>query len=102
MALAFEKGLAIHEAEIVSSYLDGKDEGKAEGRAEGKAERDMEIALKAFAGQKRSKNISDTIDMLKEFGIGDDIIESARKQTEAEQMNPVDFVRYMKDKNEDG
>jgi len=34
VALALEKGQAIYEAEIVSSFLDGKDEGKAEGKAE--------------------------------------------------------------------
>ena len=33
MALSIEKGLAIHEAEIVSSYLDGKDDGLAESLA---------------------------------------------------------------------
>ena len=31
MALALEKAQAIHDTEIVSSFLDGKDEGRIEG-----------------------------------------------------------------------
>ena len=35
VVLALEKGRAIYEAELVSSFLDGKDEGKIEGKIEG-------------------------------------------------------------------
>ena len=52
-------------------------------KAEGKAERDMEIALKAFDGLKKGKNASEIIDTLKEYGIPDEIIEAARKHSEA-------------------
>ena len=38
VALAIERAQAIHDAEIVSSFLDGKDEGRAEGRTEGRTE----------------------------------------------------------------
>ena len=41
VAFALEKGQAIYDAGLVSSYLDGKDDGKAEG----KAERNVEFAM---------------------------------------------------------
>ncbi len=38
MAEALEKAQAIYDTELVSSYLDGRDEGRAEGEARGRAE----------------------------------------------------------------
>ena len=55
-------------------------EGKAEGKAEGITENQMNIALIAFQGLKRGREMSDVVEMLKEFGIPDEIIESAKKQ----------------------
>ena len=53
VAFALEKGQAIYDAGLVSSYLDGKDDGKAEGivegKAEGKAERNVEFAINMMA-----------------------------------------------------
>jgi len=54
----------------------------AESEAKGKADSQMEIALKAFAGLKRGRSLSDIVDTLKEFGIPDEAIEEAKKQTE--------------------
>ena len=53
---------------------------KKEGRAEGKAERDMEIALSMLS--KRSQSISQVsvVQMLKDSGIPDEVIEDALKQ----------------------
>ena len=58
----------------------GRATGRAEGKAEGKAERDMEIALKAFGQLHRGVSLSAIVDALKEYGIPDGVIESARKQ----------------------
>ena len=49
----------------------------------GKAERDMEIALKAFSRLGRGRGVSSIVNTLKELDISDQIIESARKQSEA-------------------
>ena len=54
---------------------------RAEGKAEGITENQMNIALIAFQRLKRGRDLSDIVDMLKEFGIPDEIIESAKKQT---------------------
>ena len=55
-------------------------EGKVEGMVEGIAKRDMEIAQKAFDDLNRGKSLSSIIEMLKNLGIPDNIIESAQKQ----------------------
>jgi len=44
----------------------------------------MEIAIKAFSTFNLSMSIAEIINILKELGIPDDIIESARKQAEAD------------------
>ena len=65
------------------SRAEGKAEGIAEGKAEGKAEgiawTQMEIAKKAFADNKLGASESDIVDLLKSFGIPDDIIDAAQK-----------------------
>jgi len=62
----------------------GRAEGEAKGKAEGKAERDMEIALKAFGSLNLGESLTAITNTLKELGIPDNAIESARKQTEAD------------------
>ncbi len=61
----------------------GKVEGRAEGKAEGRTERDMEITRKMFDSQKPGANLSALTKTLRDLGISDEIIESARKQYEA-------------------
>ena len=56
-----------------------KKESKAEGIAVGIAWSQMEIAKKAFADNKLGASESDIVDLLKSFGIPDDIIDEARK-----------------------
>jgi len=51
-----------------------------EGRVEGRAELYMEFAQKAFEELDRGKSLSSIIEMLKYYGIPDNIIESAQKQ----------------------
>ena len=50
------------------------------GKAEGKAERDMEIALKAFAGLDAGNSLTAIVNTLKELGIPDHVIEAVRRQ----------------------
>jgi len=69
---------------VEHSKAEGRAEGKAEGIAEGKAERDMEIALKVFERLDRGMSLSMIIRTLKDYGIPNDIINSAQKQTEAQ------------------
>ena len=57
--------------------------GEAKGEAKGRDDRDMEIALKAFAGLNRGRSLSDIVDTLKEFDVPDNIIEFDKKQAEA-------------------
>ena len=82
-----ERRVAEMEVQLLASRSEGKaegiTEGKAEGRSEGKAETQMEISLKIFTNMKRSKDLSDIVDMLKELGIPDDIIEAAKTQVVA-------------------
>ncbi|MCL2046738.1 MAG: hypothetical protein FWG88_10200 [Oscillospiraceae bacterium] len=54
-------------------------EGEARGKAEGIAWTQVEIAKKAFADNKLGASESDIVDLLKSFGIPDDIIDEARK-----------------------
>ena len=66
VAFALEKGQAIHDAELVSSFLDGKDIGKAEG----KAERNVEFARSMIAN-------SEPIDKIAQYtGLGIDQIKA--------------------------
>ena len=54
-------------------------EGMAKGEKRGRAARDMEIAQKAFDGISKGKSLSSVIEMLRELGIPDNVIESAHK-----------------------
>jgi hypothetical protein len=60
-----------------------EERGRAEGEAKGRAARDMEIAQKAFEKLERGRSVSVIVSELKEFGISDEIIDSAREEAEA-------------------
>ena len=55
---------------------------EARGVTIGRDNRDMEIALKAFASLNSGKSLAEITGTLKEFGIPDEIIEAAKKQSE--------------------
>ena len=60
----------------------GKAEGINIGKAEGKAERDTEIALNAF--RRARPGSTQTVEILRDLGISDDIINDARARAETE------------------
>ena len=45
MARTLEKARAIYDTELVSSFLEGKDEGRSEGRNEGRSEGEINKAI---------------------------------------------------------
>jgi transcriptional/translational regulatory protein YebC/TACO1 len=53
---------------------------REEGEARGIANAQLQIALKAFGSPNRNKKLTTIINTLKELGIPDDIIETARNQ----------------------
>jgi transcriptional/translational regulatory protein YebC/TACO1 len=57
-----------------------REEGEARGEAKGIANAQLQIALKAFGNPNRNKKLTTIINTLKELGIPDDIIETARNQ----------------------
>jgi predicted transposase YdaD len=60
-----------------------EERGRAEGKAEGKAEHQMVIAQKAFKRLDSGGSIAKIISELEYYGIPTEIIESAKKQVEA-------------------
>ena len=77
-------------AEVETRLAESEAKGKVEVKTEGKTETQMEIALKAFAGMKKGKSMSDIIVTLKELGIPEEIIEAAKMQTEEDTEADID------------
>ena len=78
-----ERGITKGKAEgIAEGKAEGIAVGKAEGIAEGIAEVQMNIAMKALRKLSSGNSAQPIIDMLKDLGIPDSIISSARKNIE--------------------
>ena len=84
---ARKEGEARGKAEgMAEGRTQGMAEGMAQGKAEGKVQVKTEIAVKAFSMVSQGRSPAEIADMLNDLGISSDIVQSARKQTNADQI----------------
>ena len=79
-------------AEKVESIEQEREERRKKGIEQGIISTQTNIALIAFKGLKRGKALTDIVDMLKEYGIPDDIIKNAEEQAKCEAETPDNTV----------